>query len=353
MLIDIQKIVVKERIRKDFGDIAELAEDIQENGLINPPVVNKSYELLAGERRLRACKSLGWQQIEIRMMDTRDAEHELKVEISENDVRKDFTKAERVDYMKRLLRIEQAKARERQASTLKQNVDTVRQNSSERQNSAEVGRSRDAVSEQFNISHDTMRKEIAIADNRELLGPADFADWDEGRLSTNKAYQKIKAELERQKQQNTAQAVQLSEQQEQIAALQSRKPEVMEVIKEVEVFPKDYEEVKQDRDKARKTAARWEEEFAKMRKDYFNAEDRVKKLESQIGADRKLLDANLTINQFTQATHSYIQRYGGHIWAFTEINNVDEPTKLDFIKAIQSLDAFAQQLLRNLEGDIQ
>lgn len=95
MLVDIDKIVVKDRIRKDFGDIQELADDIKQNGLINPPVVNKEYELLAGERRLRACKSLGWKQIEVRMMDTRDAEHEFDVEVSENENRKDFSRTER------------------------------------------------------------------------------------------------------------------------------------------------------------------------------------------------------------------------------------------------------------------
>lgn len=184
MIIDIDKIIVKDRIRKDFGDIQELAEDIKVNGLINPPVVNKNYELLAGERRLRACKSLGWKQIEIHMMDTRDAEHELNVEISENETRKAFSKSERVDYMRRLMRIESAKADERK----KAGVKNLGENSHE-------GRSDEATASQFGISSNTLRKELAISDNRSLLTPEDFADWDDGRLSTNKAYQKIKAAL--------------------------------------------------------------------------------------------------------------------------------------------------------------
>jgi hypothetical protein len=40
-----------------------------------------------------------------------------------------------------------------------------------------------------------MEKEISIVDNKDLLTPEDFADWDEGKLSTNKAFQKVKAEL--------------------------------------------------------------------------------------------------------------------------------------------------------------
>ena len=36
MLVDIEKIRVEDRIRKDLGDISELAKDIEQNGLINP-----------------------------------------------------------------------------------------------------------------------------------------------------------------------------------------------------------------------------------------------------------------------------------------------------------------------------
>ena len=192
MLIDIDKIIVKDRIRKDFGDIKELAEDIKVNGLINPPVVNKNYELLAGERRLRACKSLGWKQIEIHMMDTRDAEHELEIEISENEVRKEFSRAERIDYAKRLERIERAKAEERRGATLKQNATDV-ENFPQRE---DPGKTRDIVAAKMGIgSGKQYEKEKFVADNREALPPADFADWDEGKLSTNKAFQKVKAAL--------------------------------------------------------------------------------------------------------------------------------------------------------------
>jgi len=62
------------------------------------------------------------------------------------------------------------------------------------QNSAQ-GKTRDAVSSKFGISHDTMKKEMDVADNRDMLTPEDFANWDEGKLSTNKAFQKVKAAL--------------------------------------------------------------------------------------------------------------------------------------------------------------
>lgn len=46
-------------------------------------------------------------------MAVKDAEHQLNLEISENEARKDFSKAERIDYARRLERIESLKAKGR------------------------------------------------------------------------------------------------------------------------------------------------------------------------------------------------------------------------------------------------
>lgn len=99
---------------------------------------------------------------------------------SRNDVRKAFSKSERVDYMYRLMRIEKEKAKERQNLGLK---------------SDEGSRADDATAEAFGIGRDTMRKEMQIVENKNILDPKDFADWDEGKLSTNKAYQQMKARM--------------------------------------------------------------------------------------------------------------------------------------------------------------
>ena len=184
MLIDIDKIEVGDRIRNDTGNLQELADNIKENGLISPITVNKDHVLLAGERRLKACMLLGWKQIPANVMDTRDAEHELNIEISENECRKEFTKTERLDYARRLARIESAKAKERMSDGGKGRQDIVNL------------RSADAVAAALNTNRETIRQEQFIADNRDMLDPADFADWDEGKLSTNKVYTRIKAEKE-------------------------------------------------------------------------------------------------------------------------------------------------------------
>ncbi len=68
MKIEISKIIVQKRIRQDMGDIAELAQSIKEEGLLSPITLRKNtndtYKLLAGNRRLDACKLLQLTSIE-------------------------------------------------------------------------------------------------------------------------------------------------------------------------------------------------------------------------------------------------------------------------------------------------
>lgn len=349
MIVDIEKVVVRDRIRKDFGDIQELADDIMQNGLINPPVVNKEYELLAGERRLRACKSLGWSQIEVRMMDTRDAEHELNVEISENDVRKGFTKSERVDYMKRLLRIEQAKAKDRMAES-GGNISTP------------TGKSRDITAEQFGISGKTMEKEMTIVENRDLLDPSDFADWDEGKLSTNKAFLKVKGRQKELEDENKRLREAISSQGVENAKLRHElenapaKETVKEVVKEVrvEVVPDDYEESK----KRLKSLESENRLLAKDREDaiekYNKADEKLKDLERSINSpkEKALRDVEGRCIDLTTAINAFLANHGGKTIAKEEFSQLSKYEKQSLERATEKLRRWLDELLDEVEVTI-
>lgn len=86
-------IKVANRFRKDFGDIESLAASISEIGLLQPIGIDSGYRLVFGERRLRACLSLGWEKIPVR---TVHLDSILQGELAENEFRKDFTPSERV-----------------------------------------------------------------------------------------------------------------------------------------------------------------------------------------------------------------------------------------------------------------
>lgn len=186
MLIDINKVTVGKRIRKDYGDITSLADDIEDRGLINPPVVTPDYELIAGERRLKAMKKLDYRQIEVRVMSVEDYEHQLKIEISENEERKAFTYSERMDYAKQLERIEVKKAKDRKTSKLKQNKDTVTDQGPERK-----GETRDIVGKASGFgSGRTYARAKYIYENAD---EETIKEVDEGKKSIRKAHDELRA----------------------------------------------------------------------------------------------------------------------------------------------------------------
>ncbi|MDA3939381.1 MAG: ParB N-terminal domain-containing protein [Spirochaetia bacterium] len=97
MLVRISEIQIKKRIRKEIGNINELVESMNIHGLMNPIVLTREYQLIAGFRRLQSAKKLGWENIEANIIDATTNKIKLEIEIEENIHRKDFTPDEIVD----------------------------------------------------------------------------------------------------------------------------------------------------------------------------------------------------------------------------------------------------------------
>lgn len=103
MFVKIDDIKIKKRIRRDLGDLEALKESLRLYGLLNPITLNSKYELIAGERRLEAAKSLGWERINAIVLDNNvDKIRQLEIELEENNQRKEFTDEELLDGYKRL-----------------------------------------------------------------------------------------------------------------------------------------------------------------------------------------------------------------------------------------------------------
>jgi ParB family transcriptional regulator, chromosome partitioning protein len=97
MKIPIERIQVDEtvRVRKDIGNLEPLQESIAAVGLINPIVIDERDNLVAGYRRLSACRNLGWSEVEVKVIEFGGDElGMLDVEIAENFFRKDFSPQE-------------------------------------------------------------------------------------------------------------------------------------------------------------------------------------------------------------------------------------------------------------------
>ena len=94
--------------RGDFdpGRLAELADSIRENGLLQPVVVRPvgdAFEIVVGERRFRAIQSLGWTSVPA-LVRTLDDEQMLVVALVENLQRHDLSALEEARGYRRLMR---------------------------------------------------------------------------------------------------------------------------------------------------------------------------------------------------------------------------------------------------------
>jgi ParB family chromosome partitioning protein len=98
----IKDIVVKNRIRKDLGDIEALAESFRRYGQITPIVINKKNVLIAGGRRLEAARMLQWEYINAVVLDNDNKLEQLELEVEENKYRKDFSAEETAEAEKKI-----------------------------------------------------------------------------------------------------------------------------------------------------------------------------------------------------------------------------------------------------------
>lgn len=94
--------------RADFDParLAELADSIHQNGLLQPVVVRpvgEAFEIVVGERRFRAIQSLGWTSVPA-LVRTLDDEQMLVAALVENLQRHDLSALEEAQGYRRLMR---------------------------------------------------------------------------------------------------------------------------------------------------------------------------------------------------------------------------------------------------------
>lgn len=97
--VPLDQIEVGERRRVRFRGIEALAKGIQRVGLLSPILIDRNgknrYRLIAGERRLRAVRSLKWKAIPAHLSEHLTDAQLRDIELEENENRDDLTEAER------------------------------------------------------------------------------------------------------------------------------------------------------------------------------------------------------------------------------------------------------------------
>ncbi len=141
--------------RKHFdpAELAELAASIKTQGVLQPLLVRADsvdYELIAGERRLRAAKLAGLTQVPVIVKDISDTEL-LQVAIVENIQREDLNPLEEADAYHRLMT----------------QFDLTQDQTADR-----VGKSRSAVANLLRLRHLPDKIKASLANGRLRMGHA-------------------------------------------------------------------------------------------------------------------------------------------------------------------------------------
>jgi ParB family chromosome partitioning protein len=196
--LPIDKIIVAGRIRKDMGDIDALAESMRTLGQLQPVVIGNGGKLIAGARRIKAAKKLGWTTIGYIIAEKlRDAAKALKAERDENTCRKAFTKSELAVMAAELFKLEGPAAAEREKSG--KSADGSAGGRGKKKPCDEScqglgGKARDKVAEALDVSPQTADRLKAIAEAAAAF-PDQFGDLPKlmDEKSVNAAFQELKS----------------------------------------------------------------------------------------------------------------------------------------------------------------
>ncbi len=191
--LPVDSIQIGERFRKNLGDLAPLMASISDIGLLHPVVVNRDHVLIAGERRLAACKALGMKRVPVRVI---DLDQIIVGEHAENVFRKNFLPSEAVAIARALAPIEREAARKRQQEAGKARGRGGK--ASGKLPQANGGRTRDRVAAYVGMSYKTLQRaqEIVEAGEQDPDKYGDLVELMDRKGQINNVHRKLQTRRE-------------------------------------------------------------------------------------------------------------------------------------------------------------
>ncbi len=166
MDLAIDRIRVGDRHRHDLGDLDALARSIEDVGLLHPVVVTPDGLLVAGMRRLEACRRLGMRRVPVTVVDLVDV---VRGERDENAQRKAFLPSE-VDAIRRTL-----EPAEREAAAGRRRSGLRQYRGGNFPPWARGGKTRDLIAAYCGVSGKTLNKIRTVMDAARA-DPAKYSD---------------------------------------------------------------------------------------------------------------------------------------------------------------------------------
>ncbi len=162
VILPLSAIIIRDRKRKDLGDIQALADSIAEVGLLHPIIIDRNRQLIAGHRRWAAYALLGHEHIAATVAwDLDDALAKMHAERDENVCRKDYLISEAVATAEALRPIEEEAAARRKAATQAKPGEQIG-GAKLAPPTQDVGKSRDKVAKVVGLGRTTLDKATQV-----------------------------------------------------------------------------------------------------------------------------------------------------------------------------------------------
>ena len=345
----------------------DLLQSVRTSGVTNAITVTNDGTIISGHQRVRACNLLGIEEIPAHVVeytpeemakhkDVKDLiESNLKQRVpgNSNPVKLGRCFAFLEEYYNIKQGNNQHKRMENNFTSSKTAEDLAEENGVTRQTISNYKRLASSIPEMqelLNTGKVTPTTALAIMRQLSEEEQREFAQKvaDEKKVSSRIAddyIASIKAEAREEARQESRATIEQLRRDNRTLANRA-------VGKTTIVAPEGYEDTLRQLESAQHTAQRAEEDFQRVRREYADLKKENDLLKEQIGTDKVWKEADKDIRQFTAATNNYIRMYGGHAWAFAEIENISDDARKEFLQAIRTLDGFAQQMIQNLGGVI-
>jgi ParB family chromosome partitioning protein len=209
--ISLDSLIIKNRTRKDFGDIKSLAESISTVGLLQPIVINENNELIDGQRRIKAYIHLGIKEIPCYRVNLKEI---ILGEFHAHSNHKDLTISERVAISNKVEEVLRNHSRRVGRPNTNQNIVEISTKGIEpsldlasadaKDNVVNLttfsGRIKDNLSRYLGVSRNTLEKEKQIVEAAER-DPVSFEDIrqkvDMKKISVDKAFKIIQKQIKK------------------------------------------------------------------------------------------------------------------------------------------------------------
>lgn len=359
-----------------FDDIegdawSEFLESIRTSGVIEPIVVTQDKVIVSGHQRVRACKTLGIEEIEaeVRIIDSED--EVLKQLIETNIRQRGVGNTNPVKFGRCLMELERIYGIQHggdRKSEEKSNPQDAELKSQE-DLASELGMSVDSLNRykrlakaipeiQSLVESGKVTKTVALGIMKRLSEDeqkqlAEMLPKESKKVSSFeiKFYEKRIKDLD---QKNEGLKSQIVELEDKIADMESSQPEPE--VKEVEVVPDDYEEsklaAKRFKEQAKTNKAAYDELMTKYTKkcnEALELRDQITDLQkvSQEGLEHSNLSEN--VFYFCTLANNFVGNVGGLVWLTERIADMPKKEQEMFLKAARALRDFSVVFAQNME----